>query len=356
LTKDNDTLIVLSPGFPADESDTTCLPTQQNFIKALNKNFPDVAVIIFAFDYPFSEKEYYWFGNRVIPFNGYSNKKIRRLFLWRRIWKKMRQLRRENHFVGILSFWCSDCAMLGKKFAQKYQLKHYCWIMGQDAKKNNRYVKLIHPRSVELIALSDFLADEFYRNYEIRPAYIIPNAVAPQFFNHPLAKKDIDIVGVGSLIPLKRFDVFISIVGELKNQFPSISAIICGKGPEEDNLMAQIKEKSLEQYVSLIGERPYDEVLKLMQRSKILLHPSVYEGFSGVCLEALASRAHVISFTRAMSQDIDQWHIVKTKEEMIQQAVALLIDGTTYETIMPFTTDDTAKSVMTLFGIGKRMN
>jgi len=269
----------------------------------------------------------------------------------------MRTLRRENHLGGLLSLWCSDCAMIGKKFGKKYDVKHYCWIMGQDAKGNNKYVKRMKPQSNELIALSDFLADEFYRNYEIRPAHIVPNAVVPQLFAHPILRRDIHIIGVGSLIPLKRFNILIAIIGELKKQLPSISAIICGKGPEEDNLRKQIKKTGLEQNVLLTGEKPYGEVLKLMQRSKILLHPSRYEGFSGVCLEALASGAHVISFTRAMNYDIDQWHVLKTQEEMVQEASALLNDeATKYEIVMPFVTDDTAKAMMRLFEFGERRN
>ena len=40
MKHDQKTLIILSPGFAKDEADTTCLPAQQVFIKALNKNFP----------------------------------------------------------------------------------------------------------------------------------------------------------------------------------------------------------------------------------------------------------------------------------------------------------------------------
>ena len=46
------TLIILSPGFAANEEDTTCLPPQQVFVKALNRNFPSLQIIILAFQYP----------------------------------------------------------------------------------------------------------------------------------------------------------------------------------------------------------------------------------------------------------------------------------------------------------------
>ena len=54
-----------------------------------------------------------------------------------------------------------------------------------------------------------------------------------------------------------------------------------------------------------------------MQRTKIFLHTSSYEGFSGACLEALYAGAHVISFCEPMKQKIDHWHIVKDEKEML---------------------------------------
>jgi len=44
--KDKQTLIILSPGFAANEEDTTCLPAQQSFILTLKKNFPSLNIIV----------------------------------------------------------------------------------------------------------------------------------------------------------------------------------------------------------------------------------------------------------------------------------------------------------------------
>jgi len=44
----------------------------------------------------------------------------------------------------LLSFWYGECALVGKKFADKYSIKHYCWMWGQDAKKENKYVGQLH--------------------------------------------------------------------------------------------------------------------------------------------------------------------------------------------------------------------
>ena len=46
-------LVILTPGFAKDETDTTCLPMQQSFIRCLNKMIPHLNIIILAFQYPF---------------------------------------------------------------------------------------------------------------------------------------------------------------------------------------------------------------------------------------------------------------------------------------------------------------
>jgi SAM-dependent methyltransferase len=87
-----------------------------------------------------------------------------------------------------------------------------------------------------------------------------------------------------------------------------------------------------------------------MQRTKILLHTSGYEGFGVVCLEALYAGAHVISFCRPMEQDIPHWHIADSPEEMMQMAEEILRDpATSYTPVLPYTMKDTVRSVMELF-------
>ena len=85
-----------------------------------------------------------------------------------------------------------------------------------------------------------------------------------------------------------------------------------------------ITKSGLEKNILLTGELPYPDTLQLMQRAKVFLHPSSYEGFSGVCLEALYAAAHVISFCKPMKQDIAQWHIVQSREEMFEKTVSIL--------------------------------
>lgn len=344
-------LVILSPGFPANEADTTCLTSQQNLVQSINKIAPSLKIILVSFQYPFVASTYQWYGNTVISLNGQNKGKLSRLLLWRKAWLQLKKINRENKVAGLLSFWCGECALIGKYFGAQYHLPHYCWILGQDAKAQNNYVKYIKPPAEQLIALSDFLQDEFFRNHNIMPKQVIPNGIEPTAFPGGSFHKTIHVFGVGSLIPLKRYDLFIELVHRLRQTMPNIKAVICGKGPEEEYLRSLVVKFSLQDNLTLAGELSHPEILQMMQESKVLMHPSSYEGFSTVCLEALYAGAHVVSFCNPMKTKIDNWHIVTTLDDMQQKITSLLKnDSVEHRRITPFSMDDTARAILHLFG------
>lgn len=344
------TLIILTPGFPENEEDTTCLPAQQVFVKALKKNYPNLNIIVLAFQYPFISTVYEWYGVRVISFNGGNKGKLTMPRNWFFVWKTLRQLNKENRIIGLLSFWLGECAFIGNYFAKVYGLKQFIWLLGQDAKSGNKFHSLIRPKPANLIALSDFIADEFFKNYSIRPKHTIPVGIDISLFDKEKAIRDIDIIGAGSLIPLKRYDLFIGVIKQLICHFPDIHVVICGKGPEKDQLQHQINENQLQTTITLLDEVSHTGVLALMQRSKIFLHTSSYEGFGAVCAEALYAGAHVLSFCKPMNSEIRHWHIVKQKEEILETLVELLHNSDLdHEAVLTFSINEIAEEIMKLY-------
>ncbi len=346
----NKTLVILSPGFAQSEEDINCLPLQQGIIKALQQNYPALNIVILAFQYPYFKKTYNWFNNTVISFSGKNKGGFARLLLRRKIYRALTALKENNNICGILSFWCGECALTGKRFADKHNLKHYCWILGQDAREGNRYAKYIKWKGHELIALSDFIQQEFKKNYGIQPQHIIPAGIDPKQFSAIITEKDIDIVAAGSLIPLKQYDVLVHCIAAIQKLIPEVKAMLIGDGPEKNTLQQLIIANGLQNNITLTGELPHHEVLQYMQRAKIFLHPSSYEGFGVVCAEALYAGCNVISFCKPMRQDIEHWHIVGTVKEMTEKSVAMLQDPQTPSNpVTFFTVDDIANKMMQLF-------
>lgn len=323
-----DTFIILTPAFPADETDSAWVPSKQLFVRTLKEQYPDLHIIVISFLYPAHTNVYKWHGLTVIPFNGMQKRKLSRLMLWRRIWKKLASLKNEHNIVGIFSFWCGECALVGKYFAKWNRLKHLCWISGMDAKKENRLIKLIQPKPGELVAMSDFLVNKFHNNHRVKPRFLVPIGIDTREFHYPDTIKDIDILGVGSFNPFKQYDLFIRVIKEVTNRQPGIKAVIIGDGTEKEKLKAQVAALQLENNISFLGMIHHSEVIKHMQRAKIFLHPSAYEGFGAVCIEALYAGAQVISFCKPMQQDINHWQIVKSENEMTAKVLELLEQDT----------------------------
>lgn len=341
------TLIVLIPGFPSDEDDTTCLPAQQNFIKCLNRLYPTISVIVVSLQYPHRRNSYTWHGNKVVALGGKNRRGLNKLLLRMRARKILESLASSESLLGILSFWCGECALIGERFARKNKLSHFCWLMGQDAKADNIYVKRLDKNPESFIAISDSIQRIFSNAHGFSPAHVIPLGIDK---TDPVENtgRDIDLLCAGSLTPLKRFDFAIEVAKQLKKDYPKLKLSICGDGPERAGLQDLIILLGLENNVTLKGELSHPQVLQTMHRAKILLHPSSYEGFSGVCLEALSAGMQVISFCQPMQGAIPNWHIVRSKEEMWEKAKELLERNIPAEYTIPYKMKDSVHRLMSL--------
>ncbi len=350
MTLKNKTLIILIPGFPANEADSTCLPFPQTFVKHLKLLNPCLNIKVLAFQYPFFESVYEWHGVEVHAFNGRNKRGFRRLFLWTTIWRRLKKILQEEQTLGILSFWMGETALIGKYGAKKYSVRSFTWLMGQDARENNRYVSITRPKAESLIALSDFLADEYCKNYRIKPANTIPPGIDVASFPAKSKERKIDILGVGSLIPLKQFDQIIRLVAEIVDSHPGVRAVICGEGPERVKLQQLIHDFHLNNQIELRGEMDHDSILDIMGESRILVHPSLYEGFGIVFLEALYAGTQVISYCQPMHIHFNHHYTVKTQEEMKRKLLELLDNRMlNQDSVLIYPIEETCKKILSLY-------
>lgn len=122
--------------------------------------------------------------------------------------------------------------------------------------------------------------------------FVVYNGVDTERFcpdeNKP-ASEILRLVAVGNLIPLKGHDLTIKALKKLRDEgYENISLMIAGRGPLEQDLKDLVKELDMEDKVTFIGYVPYDDVVKLLQRSDVFVLPSWYEALGCVYLEAMA--------------------------------------------------------------------
>ncbi|MDP8306118.1 MAG: glycosyltransferase family 4 protein [Candidatus Chlorobium antarcticum] len=116
---------------------------------------------------------------------------------------------------------------------------------------------------------------------------IVPNYVDTDIFAPKETVKDIDLLFIGRLTPQKNLFALLDALQGVK-----IKTVIVGRGAQEDALKARAKE--LELNIEWAGNIPNTELPRYLNRSKLFILPSLYEGHPKTLIEAMAAGLPVI--------------------------------------------------------------
>ncbi|MBL7901072.1 MAG: glycosyltransferase family 4 protein [Bacteroidia bacterium] len=337
------TLLVVSPGFPANEQDSTCLPALRMFLKEelLREHF-NIRVI--SMHYPFQAGQYTWFGLKVWALAGKNKKGLFRIPLYLKTWAALRKNRNKDGLTVVLSIFASEAALLASYFSKKNKLLHFCWVMGQDAGNNNPYHSMFSSQ-IHYLVMSEFLKQRLEQHGKRKAFGILPSALYVQDLPaFKTKKRNTDFVCVGSLIPLKRVEWVLQVVQDLKKENLNAKVCIIGDGPERQALETMSRKSGISEQVQFRGEIQHREVLNEMMQSKIVLHPSAYEGFGNVFLEALYSGCHVVSLFDPFNEKHPELHKVDSYPEFYSMARTLLLSQLDHRPVQTITSKSTAHS------------
>jgi colanic acid/amylovoran biosynthesis glycosyltransferase len=103
------------------------------------------------------------------------------------------------------------------------------------------------------------------------------------------------ILSVGRLTFQKGYSTGLLAIHSIKDRGVLFKWLIVGSGPNYEEIMFQINELKLNEFVVLVGARSRNEVKQLMEESDIYLLSSVYEGIANVALEAMSMELPVVS-------------------------------------------------------------
>ncbi|MFC2094323.1 glycosyltransferase [Bacteroidota bacterium] len=344
----NKHILILTPGFPADENDFLTIPPLQEFLKNFKSGFPFSKITVLAFQYPYKIKNYTWNGIKVISFAG-KNRSVTKPLLWRRIIKEANIINEEEPISVVHSLWLGECALIGNILSGKFKCNHVCTLMGQDVKSSNKYLRLLKNKKIKFVALSKNQSDQFFN---------LTNKTVNEIINWGIddmpvssEERDIDLLAVGSLIPLKNYSLFIKLVEKIKQKYPDIKCILAGTGPEDLSLKLLAKEKRVESNIEFPGILNRTELFKLMQRSKIFIHPSKFEGAGFVFAESLVNGMNIVSFNVGNAQQHHKWFIAGDDEDFIRITVNLLATKLDFTPVNPFPLAETISRYASLYKI-----
>lgn len=347
--KNEKNILLLTPGFPKDENDYLCIPPLQDFLIKLKKDFPAVNITVAAFQYPFIKSSYKW--NEISVFSlGGRNSKMEKLFVWDGAITLAKYLREKNQLDLVHSLWFGECAFIGNIISSRFNIKHICTLMGQDVSSRNFYLKLLDKKKLTIVSLSKNQSELFKKLTGQNVAEEIFWGVNDQQFDI-YNQREIDLLGVGSLISLKNYSAFINVVKRLKKDFPSVRAMIVGDGKLRNKLAQKTIDSGLENNISFAGNIKRSEVFKIMQKSKILLHPSLFEGSGLVFAEALANGMYLISFNVGYANENEKWFIAKNEDELYLHCKNLLNKNLSFNPMNIFPIEETVNRYAKLYGL-----
>ncbi len=339
-------LLFLTPLFPIDEHYSMSSPSFQVYVRELSLKYPQWRISIISLHQPLRSEPYKWHNVTVYPCQANFRSSYRKPPYWFKMFRYFQQIKRLQKIDCIHSFWLHDCALMGCYLSRYYDIPHYATAMGQDVRKQSRYLKVLPFQNIQkLILLSPFqnkiLQEAINRQADFLIAWGMDVA---QFPIPSQTQRDIDILGVGSLIQLKNYGCFIDLIAQLKKSFPSIKSCILGEGKERPFLEQKIKELNLEENVILKGLIPREEVMQLMNQSKILLHPSLYESQAYVFYEALHSGMHIVSYEVGVAKEGEKWRVAQNESELLNYLQFFLNHPVDYQSRQVLTVDDTIKA------------
>lgn len=291
----------ISPGFAANELDSSCIPPLQDLARELSAQ--GTRLFILTLDYPFHAKPYTWHGIPIKSANK-RNRRWGRLFYWFRIIKEARVIHHKQPIQAIHSFWLGPCWLIGKFLARQWSIPHFTTLMGQDVLPNNPYLKLSHYLNQnKLIALSQYQKQILEMHSPVTTEKIIPWGL-PVHLPGLAQEKTIDILGCGSLIPVKNWTLWLEVVATLCGKYPHLKAELIGSGPEHSNLQKSIQSLGLEKQILLLGQQPREVVWQKMAAAKIYFHTALFESFGMTILEAADMGCRVVSTPVGVAPEI----------------------------------------------------
>jgi len=142
-------------------------------------------------------------------------------------------------------------------------------------------------RQFDLVVVRGSKAKEFLAAHGIKGAVA---TITGSVDNHlPCAGtvRDIDLIFVGRLSPIKQVHQFVDIVSAVTRSGGHVKAVIVGDGPLRAALQAYARQLGLADHIEFLGQRK--DVGALLGRSKVFVLTSKSEGLSIAMAEAMSA-------------------------------------------------------------------
>lgn len=148
------------------------------------------------------------------------------------------------------------------------------------------------------IAVSQMLKQVLQRKFAIHDFEVIPNLVEVAFFKAPERTPAIErfqFITISNLKREKGIDYLLYAYATAFGKDQRVRLLICGDGPERASLQRLAQQLGIAERVHFRGRCTREEIRQCLWQSHVLVHPSRYETFGVVLIEAMATGLPVIA-------------------------------------------------------------
>lgn len=202
------------------------------------------------------------------------------------------------------------------------------------SKITNKLMKWLYPKADGFVFQTNEQKKYFDEKIQ-QKSTVIFNPIKDEF----LVKQDINIedkedtiINVGRLVPQKNQKMLINVFSKISEKYPTYKLKIFGEGPLKDELQKQINELKINDKVLLCGVT--NKIKEELEKSKIFVLSSDYEGMPNALIEAMAVGCAVISTDcpcggpRELIKNMENGILVPVAgEEKLKESIERLIEN-----------------------------
>jgi glycosyltransferase involved in cell wall biosynthesis len=144
-------------------------------------------------------------------------------------------------------------------------------------------------RRTPIITLSQSSRDELiHEGFRPDMVSVVSPGVDPRFSPGGVRSPTPLAVAVGRLVPVKRYDVLIKTLDEVRRRHPTLELVITSEGYEKPALEELVEELDAGSWVHFAGHVGDDALIDLYRRAWVLVSASAREGWGMTVTEAAA--------------------------------------------------------------------
>lgn len=147
-------------------------------------------------------------------------------------------------------------------------------------------------RDTLVVTPSESSREDIIERLGLRPdrVQVVHNGIGARFVPgpDPTADRPHEILAVGRLVPVKRFEMLIRAAAEAKKSIRDLSLTIVGDGYERERIEAQIARLGAADWIRLTRHVSNEALLEYYQRARVVASASVREGWGLTLTEAAA--------------------------------------------------------------------